>query len=331
VYVPFILCVYAAPAGDPAQCSAECLMGQAFVALYTLFFGALLWFALGGMLLLARTAIPPAARSFALILYGLSAVAAWGVFEDRVAADGGWSILVPALLPLLIAGYALWVRLPGFAARFPADLAARIGLGAVAVVILSALPLGFYDQTQLAAHVAADNRRLDAKIATEQAEIAKLKEQEDAKFLTLGPDSPLADYIFFVRNLPDDDPRRQQVLDGVQHVKSRQADAVQMLAQGQIHRLDDLWRFDIQAVPALCAAYDDALRKAAETTDRYDWNVGENLERQLPNIKFLVAGGCGLNGGLDAAAGRVRKITAVNPRDERWSAFLSTLLALRKS
>jgi hypothetical protein len=328
LYVPFVLIVYAAPDGDPAQCSGECLHGQAFVDLFGLFFGTLLWLALGGMLLLARRAMPSWAISVAFLLYCLTAVAAWGAFAAYVAADGGWSILVPALLPVLIAGYALSVRMPALAARVPADRAARIAFAALAVVIVGAVPLGFYDQTQLAAHVAADERRLDAKIAAEQAEIAKLKEQEDAKFRTLSADSPLADYVFFIRNLGDDDPRQQQALEGARHVKSRQADSAQMLDQGQIYRLVDLWRFDLQATTTLCAAYDGALRKLADDPERYDLNAGQELEYQLPNIKFFAAGGCNLAGGLGAAIARVEKIVAVNQRDQHWQELRSTLAAL---
>jgi len=328
LYVPFVLVVYAAPAGDPAQCSGECRHGQAFTDLFGLFFGTLLWLALGGMLLLARRAMPAWATSVAFLLYCLTAVATWGAFAAYVAADGGWSILVPALLPPLIAGYALWVRVPALAARVPADRAARIAFGALAVVIVGAVPLGLYDQTQLAAHVAADERRLDAKNAAEQAEIAKLKKQEDAKFLTLSADSPLADYVYFVRNLPDDDPRQQQALEGARHVKSRQADAAQMLDQGQIYRLVDLWRFDLQGEPVLCAAYDAVLCKVADNPERYDLNAGQEVEYQVPNIKFLVAGGCDLAGGLGAATARIDKIVAVNQRDPHWQELRSTLAAL---
>jgi hypothetical protein len=343
VYLPMLLLAYdhPVPVDDPYHCTAAAggCWADALGEVLLLFFGALVWLALGGMLVLGRKEMPPWASSIAFILYGLSAVAALGAYEAYVAADGGWSVLVLALLPPLIAGYALWVRLPALAARVPADLAARVALGAMTLVTVSALPLGYYDQTQLAAHVAAavaaDAQRQDARIAAEHAEIAKLRQQEDAKFQTLGPDSPLADYVFFVFSPRDDDPRRQQALEGVRHVKSRQADAVRLLEgpiygvhdMSPIYQLVDLWQFDLEATPALCAAYDGALQKVADTVSHY-FNENEELERQLPNIKFLVAGGCDLDAGLGAAAARVGK--DMNSGDQRWESFRATLLALRK-
>jgi hypothetical protein len=343
VYYPMLLLADHAPppVGALGHCgSGECGIGQGLDEALLLFFGALVWLALGGMLVLGRKEMPPWARSFAFILYGLSAVAAWGAHEAYVAAFGGWSILVPALLPPLIAGYALWVQLTALAARVPADLAARIALGAMTLVIVSALPLGYYDQTQLAARVAADDaereRAHDAWLAANKAEIATARQQVDAKFQTLGPDSPLADYVYIFRNLPHDDPRQQQALEGARHVKSRQADAVrllELLEPVQFYSMEDLWRFDLEATPPLCAAYDGALHKAFDTDASYHWpTTGRDLEGQLPNIKFLVAGGCDLDVGLGAAAARVgeRIVGNGNSEDPPLQRLLATLLALRK-
>jgi hypothetical protein len=59
-------------------------------------------------------------------------------------------------------------------------------------------------------------------------------------------------------------------------------------------------------------------------------NAGDQLEWQLPNMKFLAAGHCDLDTGLAAAEARIRKIIAVNRGDERWEKLLATLTALRQ-
>ena len=60
--------------------------------------------------------------------------------------------------------------------------------------------------------------------------------------------------------------------------------------------------------------------------------TGRYLEGQLPNIKFLVAGGCDLDVGLGAAAARVgeRIVGNGDSEDPPLQRLLATLLALRK-
>jgi hypothetical protein len=77
-------------------------------------------------------------------------------------------------------------------------------------------------------------------------------------------------------------PERAVALAGARLVKSRQADAIQMLDDGEITRLWELWQFDLQATPALCAAYDRALHRVATSNDVYDWNVGELIKYRTP-------------------------------------------------
>jgi hypothetical protein len=45
----------------------------------------------------------------------------------------------------------------------------------------------------------------------------------------------------------------------------------------------------------------------------------------LPNIRFLLAGGCNLKSGLGAAQTRAGKVAAANPDIERWAQLRATL------
>ncbi len=73
-----------------------------------------------------------------------------------------------------------------------------------------------------------------------------------------------------------------------------------MLLNGfKIDRLDDLWRLDLDATPDLCAAYGDALQRYAAREIRFEYTVAA-LERQLPNLKWLVGQNCNLNPSLAA-------------------------------
>ena len=105
--------------------------------------------------------------------------------------------------------------------------------------------------------------------------------------------------------------------------------AIKLLDAGNIAWLEPMWQFDLEATPALCRAYDAALRRLV-TSDEFDWTVSERVEGQLPNIKFLVAAHCDLDAGLAGAEPRVRKVLAGNNGDARWQRLLDTLGGLRQ-
>ena len=325
--------IYGAPSGDPAKFGGEQAMGLGWVELWVMLFGTLLWLALGGLLLSAGRSgrMPVWARGWSLILHIAAAITVWVVLQVYINADGGVSIIVPALLPLLIGGYAAAMRLPAFE-RLSPERVSRIALSASGIVIAAAIPLGYYDLRNLPAHVAADAARFDAHIAKEQAESDKRRVEDEARFKTLTPDSSLRDYDRYVHSTEPDSPERAAALAGARLVKSRQADAIQMLDEGKINQLWEIWQLDLQATPALCAAYDRGLLRTATSDDVYDWNVGVLIKNQLPNIKFFVAGHCNLDASLTAAEARVNKIIAVNTGDDQkqWADFLATLVALHQ-
>jgi len=330
LYVPMIAAIYGSPEGDPANYSGENRYSVGWDEIFVMLFGIPLWLALGGMLLSAARSgrMPVWVRGWAFLVHIAAAITVWSVFQVYLDADGGVSVIVPALLPPLVAGYAATMRLPAFS-RLPPDRVSKIALAAMGVVMAAAIPLGFLDAQNLPTHVAADARRMDAILAKRQAEIARDQTEDDARFKTLTPDSSLQDYVHYVHYTDESDPKHAAALAGARLVKSRQADAVQMLDQGKINQLWELWQYDLEATPALCAAYDRALYRLATDKEMFDLNVGDWLKYQLPNIKFFAAGRCDLDSGLTAAAARLDKIIAV-PGNTEWKDFLATLVALHR-
>jgi len=332
-YVPTLAAIYGAPEGDPANYSGEDLYSLGWVQFFVVLFGLPLWLALGGMLLSAGRSgrMPIWARGPSAILHIAAAITVWAVTQVYIDANGGVSVIVPALLPPLIAGYAAAMRLPALSERLSPDRVSRIALVAGGVVIALSIPLGYFDLQNLPAHVAADHKRWEAIAAQRQAESDKFHAEEEARFKTLTPDSPLDEYVHFVSGTLESDPEHATALAGARLVKRRQDDAARLLDDGKIYRLREMWQFDLEATPALCAAYDRAFTKLATATPEYDLNVGEDIERQLPNIKFLAGGGCDLNTGLATAEARIDKIIAVNLNDPHWPQLRADLVRLHHS
>ena len=330
LYVPLIGAIYGSPEGDPAMSSGESNYSLGWTELWEMVFGIPLWLAVGGLLVSAARSgrMPEWARGGTMILYAAAAITIWGVSQVYIASDGGVSVIVPALLVPLIAGYAAAMRLPVLE-RLPPDRASGAALAAGGIIIAAAIPLGFLDLHNLPAHVAADTRQMDTIAMQRQAEGDKAALEEEARFRALTPDSSLQDYVPFVHYTDESDPKRAAALTGARLVKSRQADAARMLDQGKIDQLWELWDYNLEPTPALCAAYDHALLQLATNSEMFDLNVAQSLKYQLPNIRFFAGGHCDLDAGLAAAEARLDKVLAV-PGNTEWQAFRATLGALHR-
>ncbi|HZX86239.1 MAG TPA: hypothetical protein VFF19_21890, partial [Reyranella sp.] len=128
--------------------------------------------------------------------------------------------------------------------------------------------------------------------------------------------------------LPPGDPRSATALAGARLVKSRAADAVVLLKEGRIDDLRDLWRLDIDPA-AVCEAYGAALQAAAAKIDRTrsDYiGVAIDLERQLPNIKWLIGARCDIGQAVAFLETRMRTVTD----SPRFTEFADTLASVRR-
>jgi hypothetical protein len=339
--------------------SGETSLGRGFDELFRGVLILLLWIVLAILLFLRGKGqkMPPQALVAAAILLPLSGVAA--IYAANLYASyAGWAIVVPALLPPLIALYAMWARLPALHAALPARVINVAIGGAILVLTIAPLPLSVIDaSTYAAGEPERQRQRVAYQAANEQIDAQRNEEfwkRDTARFQALNADSPLRDYLSDL-SYRDLSTRHEEALAKARQVKSRQSDVVTLLEEptpgdtnvrgrGNIEWLQDLWRLDIEATPAVCKAYGNALRQEAENVrkyshdqvDEYAWDVREALERQLPNMKWLIREHCDLGDILAVIETRIRELCELgrcpdtNDDGHRTPAFLDTLAALRR-
>src|SRR5262249_3071517 len=78
------------------------------------------------------------------------------------------------------------------------------------------------------------------------------------------PDSPLKDFLVYLQTTAGHD----RALAGIRRARNRQADTIEFLQLGHIRDLPELWRFNLEATPALCEAYGSALNSAAAAVSK---------------------------------------------------------------
>ena len=127
-----LLVTSAAPSGG-----GEDAYSQAWASLLLTFW---LWVALAALLLVGAVMghMPRWAALSSLLLHPLSGVAAFAA-EDAASRHVAGALIIVALLPLVVAGYALWARLPRLRAMLP-EVATSLGAGA-AILLLSVAAL----------------------------------------------------------------------------------------------------------------------------------------------------------------------------------------------
>ena len=329
LYALMLAAILSMPGGDPGSYGGEGSLAATLSQLYALVSGVLLWIVVGILLWIGwkSRAMPRGARIGAGILYPLSGLAAFVAADLAYSYPGGWLIVVPAALPPFLALFGMWANLPAMQAVLRPDTAGGALLGAIGVLSVATLPLWYLDDLHFPAHLVRQQAEGDALVAQRDADFAKRDREKEAWFQRLTPDSSLWDY-FDPDRVPDG--RREQAVEGARRVKTRQGDAERLLKEANIYWLNELWRLDLEATPDLCEAFGAALLKTATGQPDYNFNVAEDLERQLPNMKWLVTHHCNLDDGLAVAETRVRRVVAVNRGDSRWDQFLAAIIELRR-
>lgn len=289
--------------------------------------GFILWLVIAGLFAVAilRGRMPAYAIAAALVFVPLSAIAAASAAGLYSEDHADWLIAVPLLLPPLLTLYALWARLVGWHEALPPAPTTAILGGAIVALTIVPLVLTVIEFAPNPARDAA--RAAQAKLVEEEAQKRQQEAmaEEAARFARLGPDSSLRDYLDY---LPPGDPHFRQAIAGARLVKSRNADAVALLNEGQLRELPDLWRLDIDPAQ-VCAAYAAALRAEAGKVTRLNSNyIGAaiDLERQLVNMEWLVAARCDLGDALGDVETNVRTLAD----SARLTEFADKVAALRK-
>ena len=223
-------------------------------------FGGALWLILAALVVRAavRGTLTTWTAIGAVVCLILSAIAASSA-ADLYGLRLSWALAVTALLPLLVAAYALWPRLP---------LAGVIVVLSIVLLVATVMKLGQPTPQGLA----------QQEKQQEEDEAARRKLAAD--FARLGPDSLLGDYLPFASGDYSTSAR-----EGMRKVKTRQADAVALLNAGKLGELAGLLEYDVEATPELCAAYRAAIARAPASLD---------LKPQRPNMEWLNGEGCNL-------------------------------------
>jgi hypothetical protein len=302
LYVAQLAALHYAGRSDAAGDS----LTEAFVALFAI----ALWIVLAGLMLVAfkNGKMPTWAAVGALVLLPLSGYASFTA-ASLYARSHGWALIVPALVPPMIVLYALWIRIPALVEVLSEIITSALAGCAIAALIAASIWASHLDELAAPAREAASQAAYDNMRAEQERASAEYRARDEAKFAALGPDSPLRDFIEYLNG---SDARARQAMEGARHAKSRQADAVALLQErDRLVDMRELWQLDIEATPALCEAYDAALRKSARKIDpAYSNRLGEaiDLEFQLPNLKWLVTQHCDLRAVLTDLAARLRVV-----------------------
>lgn len=126
----------------PMGGSGEALMAQAFEAFFLTVF---LWVALALLLVVGGVMgeMPHWATILAVVAHPLSGVGAF-VAIDMMSRHAAWALVVPALLPLLLAFYAIRARFPRLRARFPETTTSIVVWTAILVLAIAPMPIAYW-------------------------------------------------------------------------------------------------------------------------------------------------------------------------------------------
>jgi lipoprotein NlpI len=293
-------------------------MGLGFGAM----FGLALWIVLGVLLIVGavKGEMPLWAGIAALILVPAGAVAA-AIATEFIEYHSGWQIIVPALLPPLIAFYAMWARLPQIHGALPPTMTSAIVWGAV--LILNLAPLPRYTAEAIATAERATQRERESK-AQQTAEDQRRRENL-ARFEKLTPDSPLWEWAEFIGQGSELD---KQAVAGAQKLAHRQADAEFALQRGMGFPLVEYSRLDLDVTPGLCAAANQFLRDNAASHPLPDVDADaayallhQNFSPYLDSVEWLTQSDCD----IDDAVASIARTVAAYPQSSSRDGLLGVL------
>lgn len=302
------LFLYAVTAGSIADSRSGDPAGNALSDAFTTILAGLLWISIAVLLVMAkaRGAMVPWAP-WALFVLVPAAVVAFFIAMGRFASGDKSALIVVFALPLLPILYAAWARVPALHRWLrPAGTSAGL-LAMMAVLSIGILSVG--QRAALPSPKVHEERAAAEKARLEQAARGKREEQEReaAAFAALGPDSHIADYLPYLHNRAFAD----QALSGVQKVKTRQADAIALVEQRPLAELTELWQWNVLGTREMCEAYANAFLAAVNRIDKAhsdSLSAAQDLEWQLPNLKWMVGSKCDLSGPLGRAETNVKAV-----------------------
>ena len=232
-----------------------------------------LGFATYAMGRLSRAAI--AALLILLPLSGFAAITALDLLTRRDMAPYLWPIVIPALIPPMVAAFCIRALSRDLRLMVPSRIVTPVVWGGILLLCMSVLPM------QAARNSAVEGTA--RRIAT------------DAAFLTLPANSPLWAYTPFLAT--KDKSRREAVLDRIRHLDRRQADAEAMLERGDFP-LGQLGAMDLDPTPAICDRARALLQRQSaavapeRAASRPYSEIDSAYENAIAAMDWLVGYGC---------------------------------------
>jgi len=322
------LCLYAVTVSTVADSRSSDAAGNALSIAFAAISGGLLWIAIVGLLAMAAArGVMVRWAPWALVVLIPAAVVAYFLAVAGYE-PGSWPAQVVVYgLPWLPILFAMGARFSGLNNTLRPAGAALGLLAMMAVLSFGMIAIGLRagppNPMAKADRAAAEKERLEQGAKVQRDSL----EREAAAFANLGPDSRLADYLPYLRNRAFAD----RALQGIQKVKTRQADAIALLEQRPINELTELWQWNLLGTREMCEAYANAFLSAANRIDKSrsdHLSAATDLEWQMPNLKWMVGSKCDLSGPLDRAETNIKAV-ADSDRLRNFAVTLGELKIVR--
>ena len=314
--------LYAATIGSISDLESTDAAGRGLGEAFGVIYGFFLWIVLAAMVVIGgiNGRMPAWGGIAASILVPASAVASVIAIEF-IKYRTGWQLLVPALIPPLIAAYAFWARLPQLHQVLPPALTGIALWGGVLALTLAPMPDYIAQKNAAARLQAAAKVENDAKATAED----QRRRDNLARFQKLTEASPLWEWAAFIGK---DSELDKDAVAGARKLSHRQADAEAALRRGMGFPLVEYVRLDLQVTAGLCEGARDFLQQAATSHpspggDPYAAYevIHQNFSPYLEAIEWLTAQDCD----IEDAVARIAATAAAYPPSSSRDGFLGVL------
>lgn len=287
----------------------------------------LVWIFLGALLLIANSkqVVPASFGAIAWVVLPVSCAAALAAGAVLYNPERRWPIVIPAVVPVLIAGCVV------YAFFLPLRNAGLAMWGAVLVLSVSIVPEAIrFAETYLddGSIEATPGPKLDKWMAEQRAarrtrELEELRKTDDETRL-----------YELENHIRPDSPVLKEALEVMSHLPLRQSDAIMLLQTQSSYILHFLGDIDLQPTPQLCTAARNYLSQAVrERQTRPDvlpsLYLGAEFSEGIESIRWI-SKNCGCNTQLDQMEAYARAQQQDSPDVQKFLAAIASIRAEAK-
>jgi len=293
---------------------------------YTGGFALLVWIFLAALLLIAssKEVMPVEAGALAWFVHPISCAAALAAIAALFKPGRYWPAAIPALMPLLIAGYVVYAFYPSVQ-TIPVTHAAFAMWSVVVVLSLTVVPAA------IALLPASGEGSVEDKPGPERDRFMARQRQQyrDEVLDKLRQSDDETKLYELVRFIQPDNPALKELLDFIHKLPNRQADAEMMLeSQGDeiIRVLPDL---DLQPTPQFCTAartylHNAVVHRQASMMGTPESFVGVEFSGGIEGIRWI-AKNCGCKAELAEMEAYAREQQQDAPEVQKFLAALAEI------